>query len=331
MRPLLFLALLFTQCTPAPIPDATLDGHWIFPTFFTTSATTIPSIVLTLDQDSAAVQELGTGEQFWKTTYGIRDEALYVGGNPTPYLKILERGAQQMRVLLHEKDTVLLHKVTPAQTSAAVLQNRLIGHSFRMSSENSFEQQLVYFGEQELLIFSKELLKMEGVFNTQSFIRVPYTADFSAGLPSMILGDYKNAAFAITSDGKKKLGNVAIGLLDAENDRELTLSIYLPNHQDVITLTALSPANEQHPLTANDWQWRSIYAGVGTLQFDPSGSVLLTENGVPRSLTWQLDDSGYLVILTEPTGEKRYIIKNFARSAKRMGFEFREREFTDLL
>jgi hypothetical protein len=326
---LLLLSTLFVaNCQPpTPQPDNSLDGHWVFPLSIITAGKVTPNALMTLDKGNLHVEIIGTGELVVDDTYGILEKKLYVGNQSTPYLELVERAPHQLKVVLIEKDTVVLQKVVPA-ASSKTLKERLLGRSFSMYASGNLQEQQVYFAENELLIFGRDVVvPPERSFPTFSFNRLPYTVSLATAVPSIIIGDPTQSFYKTLPDGHKVKGNLIIGLLQTADNQKLSIELFLPHKNDVVTLHPLHPKDEQHPLIAKKWHLGSLK----TFNFDPSGTLLIKGKDEVETQSWALDDSGKLIIMTDQQGHKQYAIKNFNSSDQRIGYEFRRGTFTDLI
>ena len=118
------------------------------------------------------------------------------------------------------------------------------------------------------------------------------------------------------------------GIIEVK-DNAIEILSYLPTRIDHYSLMPLTNLDNQSLLTSGNWK----FAGTDLMSFDfqESGQLKLIEKGVERALKWSLDDSGYLIIMTEKSGEKKYAIKNFKLTNKRIGFEIKKGRFTDIL
>ena len=67
------------------------------------------------------------------------------------------------------------------------------------------------------------------------------------------------------------------------------------------------------------------------LVFKKDGTIDYMEKGIKESLTWDLDPSGHLVVLTKKDGSKLYAVHNLVREKNRLGFEFSNGRFKDLV
>ena len=285
------------------------------------------NMIFSFGNDTASIHQFGTGKKLFELPYLIKKDKLYLDRKPNPFLKFLQKKNDKIIVSFYTGDTIVIKQVYPKANIKEVIKSELLNQSFVYKKERIDETRILYFEDKEVLQFSKDIENENAEFVNFNFTRVPYSIDFTNGIPTIIIGNQSSPKVEMTSNSDYGVSNIIVGELDKKEKNRIEINSFVANKVEKSTLTKVENKNNQISLTSGEWKRGSNLM----FRFEPDGRLEITEKGMKRELNWKADNSGYLIIMEEKSGEKLYAIKNFKLHEKRIGLEFSRGKFGDIL
>lgn len=287
------------------------------------------NLVLSFVDGESSIHQFGTGIKLFKSLYKIKDNKMFLDGKSNPFMKFLEIGDNEMTCALFPGDTTRFRKVKPNSKFREVYLGQIINHTFKIENINTHHQRFIYFDENEILEFSNEVIDGQSESADFSFKRTPYHIDLTHNIPTIIIGNLEDTKVEYSPEGEIELNDLIIGMLNVADSNSFNLKSFKSKKSEEYMLTPLRKNNSSLPLASVEWKLGGRDKMI--FNFKRSGELELTEIGERRDLTWNFDDSGFLIVMTEKSGEKLFAINNFQLNNKRIGFEIKKGIFIDLL
>lgn len=332
MQKPLFWILIFmiigVSCSTQPASNKLENTFWTTEILYDKERNEFtPNMIFSFGSDTASVHQFGTGKKLFELPYSIRNNKLYLDGKANPFLKFLKMDKEKIIASLGPEDTTILKKVYPKNNIEKAIRSELLNQSFVFKRDGTDKNMILYFEEKEVLQFSKDIENEDSKFVNFNFSRVPYSIDFTNGIPTIIIGNLSTASMESSLNGAYNSLNIIIGKVNRKEENKFEISSFFPNEVKKSALIKVDNRNIQTRLTDGEWKRGSNLI----FRFEPDGKLRITEKGTKRELTWKTDNSGYLIIMEEKSGERLYAIKNFNLHEKRIGLEFARGKFGDIL
>lgn len=334
MRRLSYCLLIFlfigTSCTSQSGANKLANTYWVTDILVEKETNELtPNLVLSFSDSIASIHQFGIGQKLFELPYEIKENKLLLNKQSNPFMKFLEIKEEEIKAALFPGDTTRFRRIRPSSTKEELIRSEIVNSSFVITDNKEGEQKIIYFDDKEVFQFSKDMMKDELAFPQLNFKRVPYYLDFTNSIPSIIIGNPLTPKVQYSSNGELKLTNLIIGKIDLNENNDLEINSFKSIGTNKYTITKIQRKIDSSRLFSGEWKRGNQNKLV--FSFKPSGKVEISENGIKRVLSWRYDNSGYLIIITEDSGEKLYAIKNFKLSNKRIGLEFSKGKFTDLI
>lgn len=314
MKQLKYYCLLVAFCITSCSQPTNLDlsnTFWVTD-FAIEEGAFIPNLVLSIGDSIASVHQFGTGEELFELSYQIKENDLYLDGKAIPFMKFVAIKSDQMRAVTAPGDTMNLSRVSPSSISKERLQQQLFEHSFLWKTKEG--ERIVYFDEKEVIEFPK----LGGKSNRSKllFKRLPYYLDGTKGVLTLMLGDPSQVT-------------TFCGMVQEMKTGQFEITMFGQDQLEQQTMTRIP--RKKHLEKEFIGEWKLGGRNDLVFQFNAGGKVTFYEQELNKQATWKLDDSGHLIIIEEPTRQKRYAIKNFQANNKIITLELQKGKFSDLL
>lgn len=318
---LFLFAVLFCQCSSQELDENLLEQNWISDVEIdANNGDYLLSSIINIKDGKVHLISLRSEKESITFDYQLvgKELIMLTDDQKIPLWEITSLSSDQMEIVIPDTDTLHLKSIKTGWTDAEKIKAKLLNHSFRLKEESSSLSHLVHFTERDLLLFSKDVELKESDFPQFNFSRLKYELKFNHDIPIILIFN-RPPNFSYPLFGPLFIDEQQITIhtfIDGEN-----------HHSELIPIKREMP--DSAPLKK---EWR-LWGGKRTqwFKFLDHGKLLYTKEDQESQWTWELDESGYLLMMTDEGGNRTYGIKNFDLSKRRIGYEFSKAKFSDML
>ncbi len=316
---LLFIVCIFTACKNEN--KALIEQKWISGLEMDLERKKYKeNIILTLEEGQGLFCEFGKGCSAFP--YILADDDIQIGQSGEALAKILYASKDSLELDFLEQDTLQFSKIPFPELDFNQTKSLLINKSYELLNHDESYRSIIHFTDREILILSQDVLKdkEEEDFPSLMYRRREYSIDSISGFVTLKAGGFL-----------RLMDYPLVGFVE-KNPKGFFVHTYM--HDGIRKSQLLRPITAPEK-TANhllEKQWR-LGAGkrLETFDFLENQELVHSKNGVKSNWKWSLDESGFLVILEDENGDKKYVVKSFYHNNYRMGYELAPGKFSDLL
>lgn len=319
---------LFLSCQDAKQEIDLKDTYWIsdismdhqIPEF-------TPSLLFSIGESVASIHSLGYEEGLFESKYWIEDGYLFLASKEGPFMRILSREENELYVSLLPGDTTKFNRIEKNEFDRGYFLNRFENKTLQVGMGNNILAGVIHFTRDEALNFSNDIFEDTGKeYLDLNFYRIPYGLGFTNDIPTLAMGK-STLANVVSRPGEDiKVQNYFAGSLDVKSNEDIGITLFQNNRPEKWKLIKVKKFEQAAELLLGTWE-----SDETKLVFKKDGTIDYMEKGIKESLTWDLDPSGHLVVLTKKDGSKLYAVHNLVREKNRLGFEFSNGRFKDLV
>lgn len=320
--------LIFASCTEQKESFDLTNTYWIsdismdyeIPEF-------TPSLLFSIGEEEASIHSLGYEDALFKSKYWIEYEYLYLTSKEGPLMKIISKEESELFVSLLPGDTTKFNRVYKSELGRGYFINRFENKTLQVGMGNNLLAGVIHFTKDEALNFSNDIFEFNSKDQLElNFYRIPHGIGFTNSIPTLAMGKSMHANVISKPGEDIRVQNYFAGSLDVKDNSDIGITIYQNNRPEKWRLIKVEQFEQARDLLYGSWG-----AGQTMLEFKVDGLLEYTEKGVMDSLSWKLDPSGHLIIITKKDGSKVYAVHNLVRDKNRIGFEFSRGRFKDLI